>query len=68
MDLDTKLYVGYGTSMKSGRDAYNKAMIMLKALVLKINSVRLDQYYSGQSIIDDYSEDTTKKNATIQSK
>ncbi len=71
MDLDTKLYVGYGTSMRSERDAYNKAMIMLKEVGLKINSARLDQYYSGQSITGDYPEDATiyiipKKNATIQ--
>jgi transposase len=46
MDLSTKMYVCFGTSMISERKAFDKAMQMLKETGVKINSVRLDRYYS----------------------
>lgn len=47
MDLSTKMYVCYGTSLISERKAFDKAMQMLSELDIKINSIRLDRYYSN---------------------
>jgi transposase len=72
MDLDTRMYVGYGTSFKSEKDAFLKATEMAKAV--GIDSVRLDQYFSGQSCVELFKEefgDVTvylipKRNATVR--
>ncbi len=73
MDLDTRLYIGYGTSHKSENEAYVKAMEMAKSVGM--NSIRLDRYFSGQAYVKSIEElfghDITiyvipKKNATIK--
>lgn len=46
MDLKTKMYICSGTSLISEAKAFHKAMDMLRLLGIKINSVRLDRYYS----------------------
>jgi len=46
LDLKTKMYVCFGTSLISEAKAFHKAMEMLKELNIKIKSVRLDRYYS----------------------
>lgn len=46
MDLKTKMYICFGTSLISEAKAFHKAMEMLKELNIKIKSVRLDRYYS----------------------
>jgi len=47
MDLDTKMYIAHGMSMKSERDAFLKAVDFLNDLDIGIKSLRLDKYYSG---------------------
>jgi len=73
MDLDTRMYIGSGTSYKSEQEAYFKAMTMSKQV--KINSIRLDRYYSCQkyvkSIEDSFGKEVKiyvipKKNVTIR--
>ena len=72
MDLDTRMYIGYGTSFKSEKEAFLKAIEM--ATVAGINSLRLDQYFSGQSCVKLLKKkfgDVTvylipKKNATVR--
>lgn len=71
MDLDTGMYIGYGTSMKSEKEAFRKAVNMMKRIGISANSTRLDKYYSHQSIPDEFDPETTiyiipKKNATIK--
>ncbi len=71
MDLNTRMYIGYAVSLKSEKDAYRKALDMIASLRIDIESVRLDRYYSGQSILDDFSENTKifiipKKNSRIR--
>jgi len=71
MDLDTHMYIGYGTSMHSEKEAFRKAVSMAAAMGIKINSVRLDKYYSCQSIVNEFAKNTTiyvipKSNATIK--
>lgn len=46
MDLKTKMYICFGTSLISEAKAFHKAMEMLKESDIKIRSVRLDRYYS----------------------
>jgi len=46
MDLKTKMYACYGTSMVSERKAFDEAINMLKSIDVSISSVRLDKYYS----------------------
>lgn len=70
MDLDSKMYVCYGTSLKSEKDAYNKAMKMLKTTEIKIKSLRLDRYYSNPGDINKFKGCKIyfipKKNVTMQ--
>jgi transposase len=47
MDIKTRMYVSYGTSFRSEKDAFNKAMSMLKKLDVSLKSIRLDRYYSN---------------------
>lgn len=46
LDIETKMYVCSGTSLISEAKAFYKAMEMLKEMDIKINSIRLDRYYS----------------------
>jgi len=72
MDLDTRMYIGYGTSFKSEKDAFLKAIEMAGAV--GVRSLRLDRYYSGQSyvkLMEKKFGDVTvylipKKNATVK--
>lgn len=71
MDLDTRMYIGYGTSMKSEKEAFLKAKDMAERIGVSINSIRLDKYFSGQSITEVFDKSTTiyiipKSNATIR--
>ena len=54
MDLKSRMYVCYGTSLRSEKDAYNKAIQMLKKTKIKIKSMRLDRYYSGPSTLKEF--------------
>ena len=58
MDLGTRMYVGYAVSVRSEMDAYHKALEMIGGMRLDLKSVRLDKYYSGQSILEDFNENT----------
>jgi transposase len=72
IDLDTRMYVGYGTSFKSEDEAFQKAVEM--AAGVGVASVRLDKYYSGQKRVELLGQkfgDVTvylipKKNATMR--
>ncbi|MBX8631380.1 MAG: ISNCY family transposase [Thermoplasmata archaeon YP2-bin.285] len=71
LDLGTNLYVTYGVSMKSEKDAYREALRMLGITVRDVESIRLDQYYGSQSTLDDFSEGTKvfvipRSNTTIR--
>lgn len=59
IDIDTGLYVGFGYSHRSEMDAFRKAMKMLRALDMKVDSIRLDRYYSSRKIIRMFDRKTT---------
>ncbi len=54
MDLKSRMYVCYGTSLRSEKDSYNKAIKMLNKGKIKIKSMRLDRYYSGPSTLKEF--------------
>lgn len=74
MDIKTRMYTGFGTSFKSEKKAYLFAIAMAKEAGIKINSLRLDRYFSGQStaefIVKNFGEVDLflipKSNATIK--
>jgi len=71
MDLDTKMYVGYGTSMKSEKEAFDEAYKMMGEMEISVKSVRLDKYYSNRKIVKKFGKNVKiylipKKNATIR--
>ena len=69
MDLKTRMYVAFGSSMKSERDAYDRALEMLGSTGITLNSLRLDRYYSSPSYVDALKGTKTylipKKNSTL---
>jgi len=56
MDLKSKMYVCYGSSLKSEKDAYFKAIKMLgqNENNIEIRSMRLDRYYSNPTDVNSY--------------
>ena len=56
MDLKTKMYVCYGSSLRSEKEAFDKAMQMLRNADVKINSIRLDRYYSCPVYVSQFGE------------
>ncbi|MFT4312372.1 MAG: ISNCY family transposase [Candidatus Woesearchaeota archaeon] len=51
MDIQTRIYIAFGTSYRSEKDAYNKAIEMLKITNVDLDSIRLDRYYSGKNLV-----------------
>ncbi len=58
MDLATWMYVGYGFSMKSEKDAFNKAAEMMRECSVIPLTVRLDQYYGSQFVTKLFEKET----------
>lgn len=56
MDLESKKYLCYGSSLKSEREAFDKAMKMLENIDVKIDSIRLDRYYSCPVYVNMFKE------------
>jgi len=70
IDLKTKMYVGYGTGMRSETEAFNSAREMMASFEIDVDSVRLDRYYTYQSIAKKFGQDVKfyiipKKNTTV---
>jgi transposase len=53
MDLSTKMYIACGSSMKSEKEAFDRAMgMMLSTLDVTLDTARLDRYYSSSACVD----------------
>ena len=48
IDIKTRMYIGCGTSFKSEKEAFHNASTMIQKTGVKINSLRLDKYYSNK--------------------
>ena len=62
IDVKTRLYVCYGSGVRSEKEAFENAIKMLrkveKAAEVTVNSARLDRYYSYQSTLDYFDNET----------
>ena len=56
MDLKSKMYICYGSSLKSEKEAFDKAMQMLRNIDVKIKSIRLDRYYSCPVYVNQFGD------------
>lgn len=70
MDLSTRMYLAYGSSLRSEKEAFDRAMAMLSSLDVAIDTVRLDRYYSMPGYADRFGRDTRfflipRKNSTL---
>ena len=52
------MYAGLGYSNRSERDAFSKAMKMLKSMGVKINSISMDKYYSSRKTLKLFDAET----------
>lgn len=70
LDLKSKMYVAFGMSLKSEKEAFDRAMEMIKMIDVKIDSIRFDKYYSFTSYVDKFAEAKVyvipRKNATVR--
>lgn len=70
LDLKSRLYICYGMSFRSEKQAFNRALEMLTETGIKIEKVRLDKYYSNSSDVDRFPDSKVyiipKKNATLR--
>jgi transposase len=69
MDLSTRMYLAYGSSLRSEKEAYSRAMGMLSTLDVTLESVRLDRYYSTPGYVESLGDTRVfvipKSNATL---
>jgi transposase len=54
IDLETGMYVSCGASFVSEMDAFNKALSFAKDNNIKVESIRLDRYYSSRKVIEKF--------------
>ena len=52
IDIKERMYIGYGTSFKSEKEAFEKALNLARELGIKVKSLRLDRYYSGEAYVN----------------
>ena len=57
VDLKTGMYIGYGYSNKSVKEAFEKAVKFVKKHEIPFNKVRLDKYYSNRKDLQKLGED-----------
>jgi transposase len=51
MDINTRMYIGSGTSLKSEKEAFLQAIKMVNKTGITIQSLRLDRYFSAQAYV-----------------
>lgn len=52
IDIKSRMYIGYGTSLKSEQEAFLNATKMLSTIDIEVKSLRLDRYFSGEYYIN----------------
>ncbi len=52
IDIKTRMYIAFGTSFKSEKDAFEKALLIAKETGIIIKSIRLDKYYSAEAYVE----------------
>ena len=46
------MYIGYGTSLKSEKAAFERGLQMAKEMDIDVQSIRLDRYYSAEAYVE----------------
>lgn len=52
MDIKERMYIGYGTSFKSEKEAFMNALQTAKSYGIGVDSLRLDKYYSAEVYVE----------------
>jgi transposase len=52
IDIKSRMYVAYGTSLKSEQEAFFEAVKMLQTIDVGIKSMRLDRYFSAEYYVN----------------
>lgn len=52
LDLNSRMYIGTGTSFRSEKEAYASAIAMARRTGITLTSLRLDRYFSNQSDVE----------------
>ncbi len=52
MDIKSRMYIGYGTSFKCEKDAFENALIIAGKTGINVESLRLDRYFSAEAYVD----------------
>ncbi len=52
IDIKSRMYVAYGTSLKSEQEAFLDAVKMLKTIDVQIKTMRLDRYFSAEFYVN----------------
>jgi len=74
LDLSSNMYIARGISMRSEKEAFERAQEMLDEISdeieIRLNSIRLDRYYSYPSYVDKFGDAKVyiipRKNATLR--
>ncbi len=71
MDLNTRLYLACGHSLRSEKEAFEGAMAMLSHTDVELSSMRLDRYYSYPTYVNAFGGETRvyvmpKRNSTLK--
>jgi transposase len=45
MDMESRMYIAFGSTMRSEKEAYDRSTKMLESLGIYLESARLDRYY-----------------------
>ncbi len=56
MDLSSRMYLAYGSSLRSEKEAFDRAMRMLSTIDVTLRTVRLDRYYSTPGYVDSFGD------------
>ena len=52
IDIKERMYIGYGTSFRNEKEAFEKALALAKEYGIDVESLRLDRYYSGEAYVN----------------
>jgi transposase len=52
IDIKSRMYIAFGTSLKSEKEAFINAAEMLGSIDIEIRSLRLDRYFSGEYYVN----------------
>ncbi len=52
MDIKERMYVGFGTSLKSEKEAFERGLQVAGEMGIDVESIRLDKYYSAEAYVE----------------